>query len=130
MGLAGEAWRAARANGEPVKAGQRSPPEEARMGASDGARLLLVEADRRLRTHLRAALEGEGFAVRTVASETRALVELHSSAFPLVVLVDARHLRLLTVVLPDRRMAYHHTFILLGAAPICEDAVQNCSRTL
>lgn len=76
---------------------------------------VLVLADAAERAAWLALLAQEGYHTLEAASSAQALTQLRSAAHALVVLIDAPHTPLLNAVIPDRRIARHHAYILVSA---------------
>jgi DNA-binding NtrC family response regulator len=75
--------------------------------------VLLISADAARRVTLRAQLDGAGYQVLEARGTAEALHALRRSSRPLTVLLDAPMLPLLNAILPDRRAARHHAYLLL-----------------
>lgn len=75
--------------------------------------ILVISSDATQRASLRAPLDGAGYQVLEAPGAAEALRELRRSARPLTVLLDATMLPLLNAVMPDRRAARHHAYLLL-----------------
>jgi hypothetical protein len=78
-----------------------------------GTAVLLVEAADRLRGRLKSLLELEGYGVLEAGDEMAGFDTLHGSPHPLVVVLDAGHVRLLARVATDRRTCEHHAYVVL-----------------
>lgn len=82
--------------------------------------VLLVSQDAAQRATLRAQLDGVGYQVLEAPSGAEALRELRRSPRSLTVVLDAPMLSLLNAILPDRRAARHHAYVLLcDGDPTC-----------
>lgn len=77
--------------------------------------VLVISSDAANRATLRAPLDGAGYHVLEARGVAEALRELRRSVHPLTVLLDGLMLPLLNAVLPDRRTAQHHAYLLLCA---------------
>ena len=75
--------------------------------------VLLISADAARRATVRAQLSGAGYQVLEAHGAAEALRELRRSPRPLTVLLDSPMLPVLNAVLPDRRAARHHAYLLL-----------------
>jgi two-component system, OmpR family, response regulator len=85
------------------------------------AHIVVVDDDPGIRTVLRSALEEQGHAVSEAGDGLTALERLHTSSWPLVVLLDLKMPYLggagvLGTVAGDRALAQRHRYVLMTAS--------------
>lgn len=76
---------------------------------------VLLLAENTERAAWQKILAQAGYHTLEADSSVQALAYLRCSSHALVVLLDAPHLPLLNVVVPDRRIARHHAYLVIGA---------------
>lgn len=84
------------------------------------AHVLIVDDDQAIRESLRLLFETEGYLVEEATNGIAALNILHTSAYPLIVLLDLRMPRLdgegvLRAIMNDPHLAHRHAYVLLTA---------------
>lgn len=77
--------------------------------------VLLISSDENHRTSWRSLLNQEGYHVLEAPNAIQALHELRRSPHALTVLLDHPQLSMLNAIMPDRRVARHHSYLVFCA---------------